>query len=121
MGDEVDDYGCSINRVWRGRTAVVSVVGTVDFLSSPSLEDGLKACVAEEPAAVVVDLSETEFLTSAGISVLLDARAQAQDSGIGFGVVADAPATSRPITLLGLGEVLNLHADLDEALAALPS
>ncbi len=38
---------------------------------------------------------------------------------VGFAVVADSPATSRPIQLLGLQEALHLHSGTDEALAAL--
>jgi hypothetical protein len=36
-----------------------------------------------------------------------------------FAVVADGPATSRPLKLVGISEVVGLHATLDEALAAL--
>jgi anti-sigma B factor antagonist len=36
-------------------------------------------------------------------------------------VVADGPATSRPLKLVGIADVVELHATLDEALAALQS
>jgi hypothetical protein len=36
-----------------------------------------------------------------------------------FAVVADGPATSRPLKLVGVAEIVGLHATLDEALAAL--
>jgi hypothetical protein len=36
-----------------------------------------------------------------------------------FAVVAEGPATSRPLKLVGIADVVGLHATLDEALAAL--
>jgi len=34
-------------------------------------------------------------------------------------VVADGPATSRPLRLVGIADIIDLYATLDEALAAL--
>jgi anti-sigma B factor antagonist len=121
MGDVSNAYGCRTSRAWLGPTAVISVAGTVDMLSSPSLAAALTACLDDNPVAMIVDLSETEFLASAGLSVLTSAAESAAESGIGFGIVADSPATSRPIKLIGLDKVLNLHPRLDTALAALPN
>jgi len=36
-----------------------------------------------------------------------------------FAVVADGPATSRPLKLVGIAEVVGLYPTLDEALATL--
>jgi hypothetical protein len=40
---------------------------------------------------------------------------------VGFAVVADGPATSRPLKLVGVTDVVDLYATLDEALGALTS
>ena len=57
------------------------------------------------------------FLDSAGTGVLVDARDRAVGT-IKFGVVADGPATGRPLRLVGLADIVGLHATLDEARAA---
>jgi hypothetical protein len=49
---------------------------------------------------------------------LVAAREQLGDTAR-FAVVADGPATSRPLKLVGIAEVVDLFATLDEALAAL--
>lgn len=112
------DGGCVINEEWSGRTVVVSASGVVDMLTSPHLEASLTASLRKNPAAIIVDLSQVEFLASAGMGVLVAAREQAA-SDIRFGVVASGPATSRPLTLIGLADIIGLYPTLAEARAAL--
>ena len=50
--------------------------------------------------------------------VLVAAREQAA-SDIRFGVVASGPATSRPLTLIGLADIIGLYPTLAEARDAL--
>ena len=112
------DAGCVINEEWFGRTVVVSASGVVDMLTSPHLEASLTTSLKRNPAAIIVDLSEVEFLASAGMGVLVAAREQAA-SDIRFGVVANGPATSRPLTLIGLADIIGLYPTLAEARDAL--
>lgn len=112
------DGECHVDHEWHGRIMVLSVSGSVDMATAPGLERNVAVCLAEEPAAMIVDLTETEFLASAGLATLTRARAHAGGHGIGFGVVADDAATSRPIQLVGLSHALNLHKSLDDALAS---
>ena len=110
--------GCVITEDWIGRTAVIAVSGVLDMLTSPQLEATISATVGKNPTAVVVDLTDVEFLASAGMGVLVSARDQS-DGKYGFAVVASGPATSRPLKLVGLAEVVGLYSTLDEARAAL--
>lgn len=48
--------------------------------------------------------------------MLTAAHGQMGDSGR-FAVVADGPATHRPLTLLGLNEIVSLHRTLDDAVS----
>ena len=110
--------GCALREQWIGRSVVIAVSGVLDMLTSPQLEVSLAASLRMNPSAIIVDLAEVDFLASAGMSVLVAARNQA-DSNIGFGVVADGPATSRPLELVGLTDLIGLYKTLDEALGAL--
>ncbi len=109
--------GCVVNEEWIGRTAVIAVSGVLDMLTSPQLEAALAAATSKDPTAVVVDLSTVEFLASAGMGVLVTARDKA-DGKYGFAVVASGPATSRPLKLVGLADVVGLYSTLAEARAA---
>lgn len=108
---------CSVNEDWVGRTAVIRVSGVLDMLTSPQLEVGIAAALLKKPSALIVDLTDVDFLASAGMGVLVAARDKAA-SAVRFGVVADSPATSRPLKLVGLADLIGLCRNLDEALAA---
>lgn len=108
--------GCVINEEWIGRTVVIAASGVLDMLTSPQLEAAITTSLQRNPAAIIVDLTDVDFLASAGMGVLVAARDQA-DGTVKFGVVASGPATSRPLKLVGLAEMIGLYDTLDEALA----
>lgn len=110
------DFDVSEKRV--DQLLVLSVSGNLDMLSAPWLTEAIEAALAKRPSGLVVDLSRVDFLGSAGISVLMTAHGDIGDSGR-FAVVADGPATHRPLTLLGLGEIMSLYRTLDDALSDL--
>jgi anti-sigma B factor antagonist len=97
---------------------VVSVSGSIDMLTAPGLAESLDSALAKKPNGLIVDLSKVEFLGSAGISVLMRTRDTLGDS-TPFCVVADGPATHRPLTLLGISEMLCLCRTLEDAVSKL--
>ncbi|MGV0804640.1 STAS domain-containing protein [Mycolicibacterium setense] len=118
MTSQPDGASCSVEESRVGEVSVVAVAGTVDMLTAPKLEEAINAAAKSSPSAVVVDLSAVEFLASAGMGVLVAAQQKLADTAR-FAVVADGPATSRPLKLVGIADVVDLFATLDEALAAL--
>lgn len=110
--------GCVISEEWFGRTVVLGASGVIDMLTSPQFEVSIATSLEKNPTAIIVDLTDVDFLASAGMGVLVAARDQASPE-IGFGVVASGPATSRPLKLVGLAEIVGLYSTLDEARAAL--
>lgn len=115
---QTDKNDFNVDETAVGQVIVVSVSGNVDMLSAPWLTEALESALAKNPQGLVIDLSRVEFLGSAGISVLMAAHGKMTDSGR-FAVVADGPATHRPLTLLGLNEIVSLHRTLDDALSRL--
>src|ERR1700752_3356292 len=97
---------------------VVSVSGSVDMLTARGLTESLDSALATKPKGLIVDLLKVEFLGSAGISVLMKTRDNLGES-IPFCVVADGPATHRPLTLLGINELMSVCRRLDDAVAKL--
>ncbi|TRW82462.1 STAS domain-containing protein [Mycolicibacterium sp. 018/SC-01/001] len=108
---------CDVTQRWVDGVAVVAVSGVVDMLTSPQLESAIDDALAQKPSAVVIDFTKVEFLASAGMGVLVAAHDKAGDD-VAFSVVADGPATSRPLKLVGIAEIVSLYPSLDEALAA---
>ena len=108
---------CVVTERWVDRVAVVSVSGVVDMLTSPQLETAINGALEQGPAGVVIDFTDVEFLASAGMGVLVAAHDKA-GSDVAFSVVADGPATSRPLKLVGIADIVNLYPSLDDAIAA---
>jgi len=98
--------------------AVVAVSGSVDMLTAPGLTEAIDSALAKKPKGLIIDLLKVEFLGSAGISVLMKTRDNLGDS-IPFCVVADGPATHRPLTLLGINELMSVYRRLDAAVGKL--
>jgi anti-sigma B factor antagonist len=53
---------------------VLSVQGDVDALTAPRLVEAILGALSEQSSAVVVDLSDVEFLASAGMTALMTAH-----------------------------------------------
>lgn len=111
---------CAIEERRIDSTSVVSVAGVVDMLTAPDLEKAINEAAKSSPNAVVVDMTGVEFLASAGMGVLIAAHDELGPA-VKLAVVADGPATSRPLKLVGVTDVVDLYATLDDALAALTS
>jgi anti-sigma B factor antagonist len=109
---------CIIGETWSGRTVVLSVFGTLDMLTAPNLDIAVNNALREGPAALIIDLTDVDFLASHGMGVLIAAHHRA-GSDIAFLVVADGPTTARPLTLTGIYEIIDIHPTLSQALDGL--
>ncbi|MGV0795175.1 STAS domain-containing protein [Mycolicibacterium sp. XJ1819] len=99
-----------------GRVAVVAASGDLDMLTAPQLRDAVQSALGKEPSALIVDLTQVNFLGSAGMQILMEAHNQTDGSQTRFAVVADGAATSRPLKITGITDLIDLYATLDVAL-----
>lgn len=76
VSESTSPVTCVIGEEWVGRVAVLSVSGVVDMLTAPQLEEAITTSLGKTPAALVVDLTDVEFLASAGMGVLVGAHDQ---------------------------------------------
>jgi anti-sigma B factor antagonist len=104
--------------VQRRGITVLAVGGEVDLATAPIFEKAIADVLADNPAAFVIDLTEVSFLASAGLQLLVVTQERIGESGE-FAVVADGPATSRPIQLTELDKIFPLYPILEDALAAM--
>ena len=107
--------GFGLAESWFGDVAVVGVSGELDMLTTPELAKAIEAAASKKPSALVVDLSAVEFLASAGMSTLITAHEDITPRAR-FAVVADGPATSRPLRLVGIDQIFAVYRTLDDAL-----
>jgi anti-anti-sigma factor len=115
-GNSVDPTTFDVGKHQVDDAVVLTVSGEVDMLSAPQLAEAIRTALAAGPPALVIDLTKVDFLASAGMTVLVTAQAEVTPP-TRFAVVANGPATSRPIKLMGLDNVLALYSTLDSALS----
>ncbi|MGH3644688.1 MAG: STAS domain-containing protein [Mycobacterium sp.] len=97
---------------------VVTATGELDALTAPRLDDAITSALRVPSIALIVDLSELDFLSSAGMASLV-AGNRAAGGSKQFCVVADGPVTARPMKLIGLDSELRLYPSMDAALNAI--
>ncbi|MDQ1181763.1 STAS domain-containing protein [Rhodococcus sp. SORGH_AS_0301] len=118
---DVDRRSVQVTVARNGSVLIVSVRGDLDLESTPMLTAGLDRALSDDvPSAVIIDLTDVDFLSSTGMTALIDTHRRL-GALVALAVVSNGPATTRPLTLVGMDEMLSLHADLDAALAAVSS
>jgi anti-sigma B factor antagonist len=106
---------CEVQERWLDDTVVLSVRGELDMFSAAPLREVLDRAFDKSPSALIVDLSNLDYLALTGMTVLTTAHEQAGTT-TRFGVIANGPATRRPITLTALDSFLTFYLSLDDAL-----
>ncbi len=99
---------------------IVALIGEHDAYSAARLEHEL-TLLLERRLRVVVDLSDTTFVDSQTLSVLLSARNEAEQAGLGFTVVLpreNYTQVHRLLELTGLASTFAIFSTLKRASAA---
>jgi len=99
-----------------GGAVVVSITGEIDLHPVDVLHSALVNALAADPSLVVLDLDRVEFLSSRGMSALVELRRAAEPRGIVLRLVGEARAVTRPLQVAGLVELFDWHPTVAHAL-----
>lgn len=97
---------------------IVTVQGSIDVLTAPQLSEAVSKALHGQPRGLIIDLTTTDFLASAGMAALVAAHEAIAPTGL-FGVVAAEPVTARPLTLMGLDQTIVLYPSLTDAVTSM--
>lgn len=97
----------------------VSVAGELDQGTAPELRTALDAGLGDSVHAVLVDLSDCDFIDSTGLSLLVETKRRLAEQARGFAVCCPHADVRRLLELTGIGEAVNLFETKDEAVSAL--
>ncbi len=112
-----DQFRIDVERPVAG-TAVVSVTGDADLHSAPELRDRLGELVDEGTTRVVVDLTETTFVDSMTLGVLLGSMKRLGTAGGRLELVVSRPDIRRIFEITMLDRVFELYPSREQALEA---
>jgi anti-sigma B factor antagonist len=96
----------SINSRDEAGGVVLALSGELDVVSAPALEQRLREALLEPSAHVTLDLSDLEFVDSAGVSVLIKARQDAESRGRTLVLARPTEQVYRVFALVGLADWL---------------
>jgi anti-sigma B factor antagonist len=105
---------------WSGRAAVVTVAGEVDLTNADGLREALLSALNASALGLVVDMTGTTFLDSAGVTALARASRRAAASDATMRLAVTAQPVLRILSLVGLDRLVEVHPSVDAALASLP-
>lgn len=96
---------------------IISARGEVDLSTADTLRVEIDEALGAGHRRVIVDLTDVEFIDSAGLGVLASSHKKAETQSIGFCVVTERQAILRPLEITKLVNVITVHPTLDAALS----
>ena len=98
------------------------VTGELDQATVPDLEAPLLAAIDSDAQAILVNLTDCEFIDSTGLGLLVNARERlTAANGRHFGVCCPHEQVRRLLEITGIDQAIDLHETRDGALEALRS
>jgi anti-sigma B factor antagonist len=96
---------------------VVAAAGEIDLSTADDFAVAVRTAFVFRPGTVVIDLTDVQFLASAGLSVLIEAERSANETGqLLRVVVGEHRSVGRSLATSGLADHLTLFDELDDAL-----
>jgi len=89
-----------------GTTRTVTPCGEIDVASAARLGLPLRQCLTDGVSHVVLDLSETTFIDSTGVAVVIGATTRARDRTTSFVVIPGPVHVQRVFRLCGLTDLI---------------
>jgi anti-sigma B factor antagonist len=96
----------SIKRRDEAGGVLLALSGELDVVTAPALEQRLREALSEPGAHVTLDLSDLEFVDSAGVSVLIKAKQDAESRGRTLVLARATEQVHRVFALVGLADWL---------------
>jgi anti-anti-sigma factor len=105
---------------WSGRTAVVTAAGEIDLTNAEGLRDTLLSALNSGALGLVVDMTATTFLDSAGVTALVRASRRAAATEATLRLAVTGAAVLRVLNLVGIDRMIEVHPSVTDAVASLP-
>jgi anti-anti-sigma factor len=109
----------SVEGEWHEDVAVARIEGEVDASNVPEMADRVRALLTNQSMALILDLTATTYLDSAGINLLFtlgdELRGRQQTFSL---VVPESSPIARMLRITGVHVTFPMFGTLDEAFAA---
>ena len=97
---------------------VARISGSIDGLTSDSLQAALSGELQKGHHRIVADFGDVDYTSSAGLRVILATVKEARRGGGDFRLAAVRPAVMRVLEMSGFAGIVKMYPDTAAALAA---
>ncbi len=109
----------NVNLTKKGTVAVISVQGRVDTMSAPGLEQKVSEWISEGETRLILDLTDMDYISSAGLRTLIVVGKKAKAQGGFLWCCALQGVVGKVFEVSGFPRLIPVYASVDEALGAL--
>ncbi len=100
-------------------TNVISPSGRVDGSNSAQFHEALEAALSDDDSRVILDLGGIDYISSAGLRVLLLLAQKLGGNSTPFAVCSLAASVDEVFRISGFNQIITVYETLDEAKAQL--
>ena len=106
-------------RTQSGGVTIVTIAGKLDSITSPEAQRALDAILAGGGRKIVVDFSALDYISSAGLRVLLGAAKRLSGAGSALRLFGLNDSVREVFQISGFSKILAVYPTEAEALAGL--
>jgi anti-anti-sigma factor len=99
--------------------AIVTLSGNLDTHTAPAASAGILDALQQSAAGLILDFAAVDFISSAGISVLIDTQKKAQTAGKQLALVHIRPNLYKIFKIAALDQVFRFFEEESDAMQAL--
>jgi anti-sigma B factor antagonist len=99
-----------------GRATTLTVLGELDLVSSPALQEEIERAIGSDTTVIVLDLRRLSFMDSTGLHVLVKAQQRAHEAGRRFVLTKGGEQVQRLLDLTGITELMEIVPEPADAL-----
>jgi anti-sigma B factor antagonist len=102
-------------------TTVVSIVGSVDAMTAAEVTNFLAQQIYSGTPRMVADLSQVDFISSAGLRAVMSATKDTRKQGGDFRLAAPRPGVAKVLRISGFISILKTFSTVAEAIGSFNS
>jgi anti-anti-sigma factor len=109
----------TLERHDRGDAVIISLSGHLDALTSAEIGEQIRSFIDNGDTRMILDLEKLEYISSAGLQILLQAAKKTASLNGFLALVKIAPEVMEVLDIAGFSSFLNIYESVDKALLKL--
>jgi len=101
-----------------GQVRVITVSGSIDALTAGDVEAVLVDQAANGHSRLVIDMSQVEFMSSAGLRMILTGLKACRQAGGDLRIAAAQPGVANILNIAGFTSVLKIYDQIELAVSS---